>query len=204
MKGDGRAGVNQTVIGEGAAETFLANDLQDNVSSEFKTPVSVGFGASYKYRRARVHLSAEWFAAVDKFDVLDTEPFVGQSSGNTMRNDVIHEMAQVLNFAIGFEQQLGKKRWVFASFATDFSGADSDFESNITLTNYDIYHVKVGTSFRSGKSEFTLAIGYAFGDSDIERLGDVVGTDTESPIMTTSDFSSVEYEQIEFILGFSF
>ena len=56
-----------------------------------------------------MHLSAEWFAAVDKFDVLDTEPFVGQSSGNTMRNDVIHEMAQVLNFAIGFEQKLGKK-----------------------------------------------------------------------------------------------
>lgn len=209
LAGHGRAGVNQTVIGkdvngDGAAETFLANDLQDNVSSEFKTPISVGFGASYKYRRMRMHLSAEWFAAVDKFDVLDTEPFVSQSSGDTLRNDVIHAMAEVINFGIGIEQQLGKRTWVFASFSTDFSGDDSDSQSNLTLTNYDIYHIKIGTSFQSGRSEFTLGIGYAFGDSDIERLGEIAGTGDDNPIMTTANLSSVEYQQIELILGFSF
>ena len=209
LTGDGRAGVNQTVIGldinnDGEEETFLANDLQDNVSSEYKTSVSVGFGASYKYRGTRVHGSAEWFAAVDEFDVLDTEPFVGQSSGDTLRNDVIHAMEGVLNFGIGIEQQLGKKSWAFASFATDFSGDDSDFESNLTLTNYDIYHIKVGTAFQSGASEFTLGIGYAFGDSDIERLGDIAGTADDNQIMITGNSSSVEYKQIQLILGFSF
>ncbi len=206
LTGDGRAGINQTVIIQDISEeeTFFANDLQDNVSSNFKTPVSVGFGASYKYRGTSLHLSAEWFDAVDKFYVLDTEPFMGQSSGDIMRNDVIHAMKEVLNFGIGIEQQLGNKTWVFASFATDFSGADSGFDNNLSLTNYDIYHIKVGTSFQSGKSEFTLGIGYAFGDSDIERLGEVAVTADNTPLKTVGNFSSVEYQQIDLILGFSF
>ena len=209
LTGDGRAGVNQAVINQSINDdseegAFLANDLQDNVNSEFKTPVSVGFGASYKYRKTRVHFSAEWFDAVEKFDVLDTKTFVSQSSGDTMRNDVIHAMRSVLNFGFGIEHQLGNKTWVFGSFSTDFSGADSDFENNLTLTNYDIYHIKIGTSFKSGKSEFTLGIGYAFGENDIERLGDIAVTTEGAPLVTVGNVTSVEYEQIELILGFSF
>ncbi len=187
--------------GDSTNNNEFDSNFQDEIDSEYKSSWAVGIGGGYKIGKFKFHVSAEWYDALEKFFVLDTEPFVSQGSGQILTNDLIHELKSVTNYGIGIDFFSSESLIISGSFVTDFSARIPGTESNLTVSTWDIYHLSGGTTFRLGKSEFTVGLEYAFGSEEIDQRIDITnpGNDGDSGIVKQSE---VTMQRIKLLVGF--
>jgi len=172
LLGSGSAFVNSwasgvDLTGDSLADEYLLANYQDGLSSRYNSSWAVGAGLSYRMGRWRFDASAEWFAPVRRFAVLETEPFSVQSSGETVTNDLTHELDPVINVGLGVEYQAGEATTVFLSTVTDFSGAVPGSPTNLSITTLDLFHITGGGLFKLGDIDLTFGAGYAFGSNPL-------------------------------------
>jgi hypothetical protein len=181
----------------------LENAFQEGLTSEYRSPWSIAAGAAWRRGPTRLHLSAEWFAAVDRFTVLDTTPFQGQPGSDSLVAALTQQLASVFNAGIGYEREFHSGVSVYGAFATDFSATASQPGVANGVATWDIYHLTGGTAFEVGGTRFTLGLTYSFG-SDQQRIGPP-GVDAELPGITAGpQESKLIYRRYKFILGFAF
>jgi hypothetical protein len=187
--------------GDGNNDNEFDSNFQDEIDSEYKSSWAVGFGGGYKIGKFKFHVSAEWYDALEKFFVMDTEPFVSQGSGETLTNDLIHELKSVTNYGIGIDFFSSESLIISGSFVTDFSARIPGTESNLTVSTWNIYHLSGGTTFRLGNSEFTVGLEYAFGSREIDQQIDITnpGNDEDPDIVKQSE---VTIQRIKLLVGF--
>ena len=95
--GSGDTGFDSTAVGQdidrnGNAITEVATNTQNGLSADFQSPFSLAIGGAYALGATRLHLVTEWFAAVDEFVILPSEPFVGQTSGELINTAITREL----------------------------------------------------------------------------------------------------------------
>jgi hypothetical protein len=187
--------------GDGINDNQFQSNFQDEVKSQYKSSWAVGFGCGYRLGKFKFHASAEWYDAVDKFFVLETEPFTSQSSGEILTNDLTHELKSVTNYGIGIDFFSNPNLIISASFATDFSARVPQTESNHSVSTWNIYHISGGTTFKIGNSDLTLGLEYAFGSKNIGQIIDITdpGNDTDPDIVSDSKVTS---SKIKLLIGF--
>jgi len=193
--GEGKVQFNRTLF---SSENVFVADYQEGLSSTYKTPWSVALGAAYKRESTTLHLTTEYFAPVGEFEVLSPEPFVGQSTGDTITVQLTQELDDVLNFGIGVEQVFSPYLSGYVSFRTDFSAhkEGADESTGMGLTNWDIYFITVGAAFRLGNAD--LAAGLAFGwGSNQSRLPDDPALPPPAPTV------DMTYRTLRLILAFA-
>ncbi len=195
VAGSGKAGVDlldlDTSGSPGTRE--YAVSLQE-APSDYRSPLAAGFGASYTITAATVHASVEWFEAIGPYDVLETTSFVAQGSGTTVPVQVMQNLESVVNWGLALEYQITPRTVGFAAFATDYSANFEGSGSTTSFSNWDTYLMTMGSSFTIGKSEFTLGVGYGFGDSERLPLADIGGQAEDSKLL---------YRNLRLIFGFS-
>jgi len=203
--GDGRVGQNTTVVRyDPENPDYMAVDYQDGLDANYKSPLSLGAGITYKLGRTNLYGTMEWFSGIDEYVVIQGDDFVGQSSGDTLPNRVIHEVGAVLNIAVGVEHSLSDKFTLYGSFWTDYSARKEGSISNLSVTDWDLFHFMGGTTFTAFGSQFTFGMGYAYGNH--------TGKDQQTPDDPTLGniareyFSDLQYTYSSFkwVLGFSF
>jgi hypothetical protein len=199
----GRAGVNETIIGidvddDGQLDETFHTDIQEDVTANHRSPLSVGVGAAYHSKRFVIHAAAEWFDAIEGYDVLELDGFVSQGTGETIERTVRHQSASVLNYAVGL-QLIGEKYTGYASFNTDFSSSDP--ASDVAVTGFDIYHATAGTTVKMKRTEFTLGLSYSWGDEKRDQLIDLNPGNDDS-VVNPENRIDVVYNSVTFILGF--
>jgi hypothetical protein len=209
LYGTGAAGYNNTAIGQypgdvNAGEAEMAVDYQQDVNSHFPTPLSIGFGFTYKLNRTRLYFSAEWYSAVKTFDVLDLETSYSQTSGDEIDFSLTHEVDSVLNFAFGIEHIFSKRFAAYASFRTDYSAESLESETNLTVTNWDLFHFMAGAIFSINKYNFTLGIGYSYGTNKRELVLDQIRDSLDEELLAIIEDVQFNYSSIMVVLGFSF
>jgi hypothetical protein len=170
--GSGSAFVNSWATGvdldgDSVADNYLLANYQEGLASRYNSSWAVGAGLAYRTGRWRFDFSAEWYAPVRRFAVLETQAFTAQSTGQTVNNDLTHELDPVLNFGLGMEYQAGEATTVFLSAVTDFSGAVPGTSTNLSMTTLDLYHITAGGLFNLGDIDLTFGAGYAFGSNPI-------------------------------------
>ena len=208
ISGNGALGFNSTTTGQdldgdGFEDTELTAHYEDGVDTEYKSPFSVGIGSAYDFGNTTIHLSGEWFHKVDEFDVLRMNPFESQSSGEVQTFKINHELNSVLNYGIGIEHVFSDRFSGFAGLSRDFSASVPGSDTNLSITNWDLYHFAIGTTFRIKRSSFTLGFGYSFGRHSIERDIDFIVTDNTSQQMDSENDGNFRYRNLKLILGFS-
>ena len=195
IAGSGKGGIDVLDVDTSGSPgtNEYAVSLQET-SSDYRSPLSAGFGASYTIAAAKVHASVEWFEAIGPYDVLKTQSFVAQGSGATIPAPVVQNLESVVNWGLALEYQISPRTVGFAAFATDYSANFNGSNSNTSFSNWDAYLVTVGSSFTVGKSEFTLGAGYGFGDSERSPLAEIGGQAEDSKLL---------YRNLRLIFGFS-
>lgn len=201
--GTGEAGYTRSlmVLSGSGGENLLANAFAEGLATDYHSPASVAVGASYQLPRSRIHFSAEWFDAVDRFDAVDTTPFLDEAEPAFIAS-LRQQLASVLNVGIGGEFDLGRDLKLYGAFATDFSAAVRDEAVDHTLSTWDIYHFTVGAGFRIGTSRFTVGVSHSRGDDQV-RLG-IPGQGVDLPLLGTARDGDVHYRRWKFVLGFVF
>jgi len=197
------------ILGTGSAGTHLfvsgldtsrfQSNYQDEIKSEYKSSWSVGFGAAYKFEKIKLHFSCEWFDAVNKFFVLDTEPYLSQSSGVELTNDLTNESKSVINYGLGIDYFAGDSLSFSASFITDFSAGVENTQTNLApYSGSNLYHIAGGVSFIVWKTDLTLGLVYTFGSHTVEN-NIALTPEADGDI---SQESELAYSQIKVLLGF--
>jgi len=147
----------------------LVSNARDTELFKYETPWSLGGGLDFTLGNTRVSLSAEYFAEVQPYELInDTDdPLDGLSPNSESINTIITQGNDaVLNLAIGLERTLNKKYSWFIGGRTDFSTKSIlDIGDGISFlsTNPDVYHVSLGGAYVYRKSKFSIGLDYGFG-----------------------------------------
>ena len=137
--------------------------------NDYRTPWSAGFGIEIPVGGSKLSISAEYFAPVEKYDLIDDtdDPLDGLSSDPELTTVRIGQANQrVINVGIGIERKWKSKYTWFYGFRTDFS-PQSLFELgegvSFLASTPDIYHISTGGAYSYRKSQFSLGLDYGFG-----------------------------------------
>ncbi len=208
--GKGAMDINATIadrelLGGGETGDFMAFDVQEGLRADFRTPLSVGFGTTIKLVNVQFYGSAEWFGAIHPYSVMKGDDFTIQSTGETRPNTISNECRSVLNYGLGLEYGPREKLKFYASFTTDYSARPADTATNLSITDWDIYHLMAGTTFTVRRSSFTLGLGFAFGRKHTNDKPDFFAQNGED-LLGLDHFSigKFTYSNFKLAAGFSF
>ena len=179
--------------------TFNSN-YQEDVKSKFNSTWAAGLGGAYNFGNVKVHLSAEWYDAINKFDVLDTESYISQNSGEILTNDLTHEAKSLINFGVGLDYFATDSLIFSVSFASDFSAHIENTSTNLaSYSAWDLLHISGGSTFKVWKSEVTVGLVYSFGSQILDNNINITPDSENGSVSRQSDF---EYSQIKVLFGF--
>ncbi len=201
--GSGKAVVNKSVIGD--ADGDGTDDSQANVAyaqgldTDYKSPLSIAVGGSYKFKRMTGHASIEYFAPVDQYTVIHAPATTG--GPGVTGDDVRYEGAatSVVNWGVGIEQGFGDDSTFYVSFITDQSWYQAVADRRVVVSTWDIKHLSGGVALKVKGSELTLGGGFAWGQN--KAVADFEpGTDV---LPATIQPAGVGYTRLKFIVGFA-
>jgi hypothetical protein len=186
------------VDGDGANDDVFIADLNKDAKSKYPSSWAIGVGAAYQFEHTDVTASAEWYAAIDQFDILEPDTFVAQSTGQPLPNRVTAELKSVLNWGVGVEHRFTEDVAIYGSFTTDFSAAVPT-ATNAAIAVWDIYHLTGGAEFSIRNIHLTGGIEWGFGREPVRGL-DLSDVDGSNGLTRTGD-AEVTYNRLTFILG---
>jgi hypothetical protein len=190
--------------GDGIPDPLFVADYQEKLSSVYRSSWAVGIGASYQMDRFRFDVSAEWYAAVSRFNVLEPGTFNGQSTSAEYQNTFSAALASVLNFGVGIEYDAGEHTSWYASAITDNSGAETGSGTNFAVSSIDYINVTGGGIFSFGRSKITLGLGYAFGNSPVSFTDNPILDAATGGHYTVATGTKLTSTRLRLIFAFSY
>lgn len=205
VAGSGDAVVNETNIGidldgDGIPDDAFVTDVQQNAKANYRSPLSIGFGAAWYPKNSRFHISVEWFSAVGAYDMLELQPFTSQRTGQTVQRQFQQELSSVFNVALGLEHTFSSTYSAYLGFNTNNSAYNP--ASDVSMTTYDILHGAIGVKASLEKVRFTLGLGYAWG-SDTLRQRSGLGASGDASVSSSLNELNMDFAQWTLILGFA-
>ena len=201
IAGSGSVGTHFFLNGIDANNNVFDSNFQDDIPSEYKSSWAVGVGGGYKFGKFKVHLSTEWYDAVDLFTVLDTQPYISQGSGDTLTNDLTLELKSVTNYGIGLDFFSSDDLIFSGSFVTDFSARVPGTKAELAVSTWNFYHISGGATFKLGNSDFTVGLEYAFGTNTVTQPIDLTDPNASESADLINQ-SEVKARRIKVLLGF--
>ncbi len=178
--GNGDVLFNETVTGgdltgNGVSDDKLVADQQLKRKANYRSGWALGLGGTFPISPSgRLHLSAEYFTPVAAFDLLDTDPFIGQTTDETLEHFVQTQAEGVLNYGAGIEFSGKKRADFYGSVTTDSSPIPDDPNESITARlGIDMIHVSGGTVLSFGKVDLNLGLVYSFGNTDVPQFSNI-------------------------------
>jgi hypothetical protein len=163
----------------GTVLNVIGASFQEELDAKYHSPMGAGAGASYAIGPTRLHASVEWWAAVDKYTLLEGEDYtihvpitVSNPTGDsTVAAVVTEELDEVVNYGFGLEHHFSPDFAGFLSYHTDRSGRSPDAEPGASVTTWDLNHVTGGVTFNAWRSNFAVGLSGAFGSHPIHGIG---------------------------------
>ncbi len=152
---------------------YLASDTRHDIRADHRTPLALGAGLSYRVGRGRLHFSAEWFEAIDSYELLEAAPEPGEGSGDPAALDQLASSRSVVNWGAGLEYPLSGRLTGYLSYHTDFS-TENRVDAGGPLAVWDIHHYAGGLSLNFGSKRFQAGLIYAEGSKDLPGTIDLV------------------------------
>jgi hypothetical protein len=177
----------------------LETRTEEGLPTDYRSSWAVGAGAAWRRGDTRFHLSAEWYAPVDRFTVLAL-PL--EESGSNEGVELTQQLESVLNAGLGVEHEFGRDVSLYGAFRTDFSASTGDPTVNVALSDWNLYHVSAGLSFRIGDSQFTLGATGSFGSRTRPLATPLPPEDL--PAAGLNADVGIRYRRVVFLLGFLF
>jgi len=206
---------------QGFHNDISVSALEEGMNAQIKDPFSISFGINYlsKNKRTSLSFTTEYFGQIDPYKMFDSEnPTVTYSPGFSYEGQDFLSTAyganSVLNWGIGFSQQVGPATSLLGGFRSDqdflkdYDFGDLDELGKISSLHFDVTHFSLGARFSINK--FDLLFGGVYSRSREDRINQVIDFDPEDPeegdlpltgaISTATDF---KYDSFGLYLGFT-
>jgi hypothetical protein len=176
---------------------LLSSQTEDDLDATYKSSWAVGGGFAWYRGATRWHASAEWFAPVDRFTVLDLP-----QQDEDEQLILSQQLKSVVNFGLGLEHDFQNGTVVYGAAYTDFSASVGDPEINVAVSNWNLYHLSAGVQFRVISNRFTLGATYSFGSAGRPLSSGI--PEEPLPGVGLADTLDVSYKRVVVLLGFLF
>jgi hypothetical protein len=139
------------------------------------------------------------------YTLFEMEPFVGQSTGDSVNFKLIDRLESIINFGIGLEFNFNEKVSAYASMASDYSAVPKEikrFSELEGVTNNSIFRIdyyQFGGGFALNTKIVDITAGATYKGSSQEFKQTINFPPNEEPTN-----AKLFYSQWRFILGFSF
>ncbi len=203
VMGSGTVVANKSVIGDangdGIDDSQAEVGFAEGLDTEFKSPMSVAVGGSYKFKRMTGHATMEYFAPIDQYTVVHAPAPAGSPGVTGIEITYQGAATSVVNWGAGIEQGFGDDSSFYVSFITDRTSYQAVDDRRIVLSTWDIYQLSGGVALTVKGSEVTLGGGYAWGSNEpVTEFSD--GT---AILPATIVPGGVTYKRLKFIIGFA-
>jgi hypothetical protein len=212
---------NDTGFGAKEPLDLIATDRQQDLTSDYKSPLSVGLGIEYCLTdKINFGFSVEYFYKIDQYDVIkprdksffkgiiSDEEGVEYNSSELLK--ITDKKSDVTNFALGLEYNHSNYVSSYLSFRTDFRNNQNEVNSGTSLgvSDWHIYHASLGAIYKMDNQEIALAITGSYGsDNDYTQIANFTNAkpvgeanSIEGPIGTTT----AHYWALGASLGFTY
>jgi hypothetical protein len=179
-----------------------ANNYQEGLSTNWKSPLSIAFGATWKPGSTGIHTTMEWFNSVSVRNAMDPEPFIDQTTGGTVTTTIAYAASQVFNYGIGVEHDFNDDFAAYLAFRSDYTSAPDDGSNDLALSSWNLWHISGGTSFQFLNMEFNTGIQYSWGASDSARFINFNPEEGEA-LLTDPGIFKMSYSRIKVLIGFN-
>ena len=208
LYGSGSAFTNTSMTGidqdgDQVPDPLLAAQHEEDLAAEYRSPWSVGLGGAYRHGSTILHASAEWFEAIDAYEVLETSAFQMQTSGESRRFRVVQELESVFDYGVGIEQKFGGRVSGYASFVTDASARRPGSTANVSVASWDLRHISAGASFGVGRIDLVLGGTYSFGSENIRQVNDWLDGDPSQGLGDSVRDAQVKTQSYRIVFAFS-
>jgi hypothetical protein len=217
LYGKGTVSGGESRVKEDDIIGHLADDRQNGLDADYKTPVSLAAGFEYALS-PKTHIAAtlEWFGRQNRYDVILPESrnlFVGDDDEITRdsREELKLEDAadSVINTAVALEHIFTDTFKGYFSFRTDFSTFQDYDRPDIKMgiTNWDIYHVTLGAARKGKSSELSVGITYSFGSQENFRQLANLNPDERAAgdfLLGTNKKTSADYHALGLVIGYTY
>jgi hypothetical protein len=198
--GNGSILINRVLVGDadgdGIDDSGADVTYGVDLDAEYKSPISVAVGGSYRWTDTSLHATIEYFGAVDPYVVMET-PARGTSPGVATHAAAVNDaLADVLNWGVGFERRFSEKTTAYIGFITDHSASRFAGQYDVSVSTWDIYHLNGGVAFTLLGTDLTLGGGFAWGSEPLR-----VTPPSEGDLPATLQPSEVSYSRIKAVLG---
>jgi len=186
--------------GDTLPDIYLAANRQTNLSAAYSSPMSVAIGASRELGNTSLHATVEWFDSVAPAEILDTEPYTAQSSGEVRVHETGYGLRQVFNWGLGLDHRFTDRFALYTSFRSDNSSLDPNASSDVLMSSWNLWHATLGASFTWKALEFTSGLDFSFGDGET-GTGLTLSSERSNLIDNALSSTHVQYNKIKFLIG---
>ncbi len=175
--------------------TFASNSQKD-LSTQFRSPLSIAIGASYYLENTSFYFTAEWFNSVSEFNIMNSNSFSAQSSGEQVSYNSAYSLNSVVNFGLGIKHIVDANFTYYGSITSDQTAFVPNTTNKFALSNWDIIHVRSGGMFSVDKLSITLGLGYGFAGNIYDGFRLFEQKDPGR--------SNIKYHQLDLVFGFTY
>ncbi|MFN5181790.1 MAG: hypothetical protein ACK5D5_02055 [Bacteroidota bacterium] len=154
-----------------------------NVNTIYKYPGSIAVGYTRKYKRSKLHFTAEVFGRIDPYYTLKISDATGISgSGNvSLGGEYVKGIKEgkrpIANLAIGYEKVLKGTLELLMGFSTDFrnntESADISFlDYNFGNEAFNLFHYSLGVGFQHNKNNIAIGLAGSLGSRFVPSIAD--------------------------------
>ncbi|MCP4107213.1 MAG: hypothetical protein GY749_17005 [Desulfobacteraceae bacterium] len=216
LYGKGTVGAGESRVKEDDVIGNLADDRQDGLDAEYKTPLSMAAGFEYAItRRTFIAGTIEWFAKQDSYNVITPESrsyFVGDEDigSESDSQDILgvkDAADSVTNFAVALEHIFSDRIKGYLSFCTDYSSSQDEPDIKMGMNKWDIYHTTIGLTRKGESSELAVGLTYSFGSQDnYQQLSNLNPDDRtdDSFLLAEDKKTSADYTSLGVIVGYTY
>jgi len=147
----------------------VVSNRDDAELNEFRTPLSIGFGAEYVLGKTTISFSCEYFQKIDEYLVFSEveDSFNGAALGESdVEVNVRSKNLAVFNFAGGLQIKQSDRITLLGGFRTDFNQDNSLLLNNSAEylgSAPNIFHISGGAMVNYGKNVFSIGIDLGYG-----------------------------------------
>jgi hypothetical protein len=200
------AGVDS--IDGGPTDDIYIIDNQRDIEGTHKSPFSVAIGGGIKLsKRSLLHVSAQYFAGIPHYTILQSQPFTAQSTQEVKQIIIESDILPIVNYGLGLEIFINDYLSMFGSFATDFAAIGSevqrlsDFNDSFNDNTFraDIFHFGFGADIKTKFADLTIGATYANSKELVDRNFEI--DEGQDPVSTGAE---IIYSRWRFLIGFEF
>ena len=136
---------------------------QEELDPDYRGTWSVSGGVARTWGRVTGYASAEWFAPVGRYTLLDADSILPQDGRPAYDDDVYFERAEVFNWGAGVEVRQSASRAIYAHYKVDRSARPTGSAVDVTFERWGRHHMGGGYAFRLGQWDLVAGLSYSWG-----------------------------------------